>query len=510
MASKIVVLGDVNGRFTEVFARLASLHAKQGFAFAIIAGKLFGEDDSNELDKLLSAELPVPLPIYTIPGHHHIPEKARAFYETGELCPNLSVITKTLKTSDGFRIATTQSSIGGDADILVTDDWPAGVQDGASAQYVGSTPPPQGVRSVSDLCTALKPRYHFATSEAYYEREPFFHNGPAPHSVTRFISLAPFGNAFKHKWIYAFNLEPSAPPPTAIPPGCTASPLTAPKKRKAEAHDTNVNNFRFANGNGNAHHDSEYGSRKRGKWQPPPKPDQCYFCLSNPACETHMIGSIGNDVYLTIAKGPLTTRTTFPELGFPGHMLLIPLQHAPTTSAIPDDETRRATMNEMQRYRGALQNMLVECSKGEDGQSKLGAVTWEISRGSGVHLHWQFLPMPADMIQRGLVEAGFDVEAENLSYPKFAKSFKEMEKVEEGNDFFKVMIWSETLRKEMVMPLDKSFRFDLQFGRRVLGKLLGLEQRTHWRKCEQTKVEEEADAETFKTAFKAFDFSLED
>lgn len=222
-----------------------------------------------------------------------------------------------------------------------------------------------------------------------------------------------------------------------------------------------------------------------------------------------MIGSIGSDVYLTIAKGALTLPSTFPSLGFPGHILLIPLQHAPTMSAIPDKDARQSTVTEMQRYKGALQSMLAARSKGEDGRSQLGAVTWEISRNSGVHLHWQFMPVPVDLIQRGLVEAAFDVEAENLTYPKFAKTHKEMEEAEEG-DFLKVMIWSESLRKEIVLPLDGSFRFDLQFGRRVLGKLLGLEKRTHWKDCPQSQAEEEADAAAFKEAFKAFDFSLEE
>ena len=155
-----------------------------------------------------------------------------------------------------------------------------------------------------------------------------------------------------------------------------------------------------------------------------------------------------------------------------------------------------------------MQSMLIERTKGADGRSQLGAVTWEISRGGGVHLHWQFMPVPVDLIERGLVEAAFDVEAENSSYPKFVKKIQDMEEAEE-DDFLKVMIWSETLRKEMVLPLDKTFRFDLQFGRRVLGKLLGLQARTHWKDCTQTQAEEQADADAFKEAFKAFDFSLE-
>lgn len=46
-----------------------------------------------------------------------------------------------------------------------------------------------------------------------------------------------------------------------------------------------------------------------------------------------------------------------------------------------------------------------------------------------------------------------------------------MEEAEKG-DYFKVMIWSEGGQKDMVMPIDNSFRFDLHFGRMIDAKLL--------------------------------------
>jgi hypothetical protein len=275
-----------------------------------------------------------------------------------------------------------------------------------------------------------------------------------------------------------------------------------------ESQQDTYNNFRYSNSNGNAHYEQDRGRRnKRQRNQPPPTPDQCFFCLSNEAFEAHMVASIGEESYVTVAKGPLSTPSTFSGLNFPGHMLIIPLQHSPMISAIPD-ENRRATEVEMQRYRTALHGMLISKSKGEDGRPKLGAVTWEISRSGGIHVHWQFLPVPVDIIQKGLVEGAFDVEAENLSYPKFVKGTRDMAEAEEG-DYLKVMIWSEALRKDIVLPLDKSFRFDLQFVRKVLAKLLGLESRVDWRACSQAKAEEEADANAFKEAFKESDFSLQ-
>jgi hypothetical protein len=540
-----LIVGDVNGRIEEVFSKVAGLHTKQNFAFAIIAGNLFtspdaaqsGEDD--QVTKLIKGGIEVPLPTYISLGTQQLPAPVIAKLEKddGELCPNLYLLGRkvSIKTAEGFRIvavggkyrqgedepmnpfeasysdtdvqALMKESTG--ADILITSEWPAAVRDGARASYAGEEASPRGVRSIADLCAALMPRYHFSTSSSYYEREPFFHPGERPQSVTRFLSLAPFGNPNKQKWIYAFSLEPSAEPPVALPEGCTASPFFRKRKRELDSQQESYNSFRYANGNsGGNHYEPDHRRRKRHQRQPPPTPDQCFFCLSNPACEAHMIGSIGEESYIAIAKGPLTTRDTFPELGFPGHMLLIPLQHSPTLAAIPDKETQQKAVTELQRYRTALHTMLASKSKDPTtGRSTLGAVTWEISRAGGVHLHWQFLPVSVDMIQKGLVEAAFDVEAENLSYPKFAKTASAIAEAEEG-DYLKVMIWSEVLRKDMVLPLDQSFRFDLQFGRKVLAKLLDLVGRMDWRACAQEKVEEEADAGKFKEGFGEFDFSL--
>lgn len=535
-----MVIGDVNGRISEVFAKLAALQAKQDFAFAIVAGNLFrnpdeaNESSADDVTNVLDGKIAIPLPTYFTLGRHELPPRVeeRLRSNDGELCPNLTALGRKarVKTTEGFKMVAICGVRRGadsdepmtewtasytdddanaaisytDADVLITSDWPTSIRTGAKARYGGVEC--HEAQSIADLCSALKPRYHFSTSSAFYEREPFFHNVEPPRPITRFISLAPFGNASKEKWIYAFSLEPSAEPPNTLPPGTTASPLSSNRKRKLDSQQNAFNAVRFSNGDARGSHDNHRGKRSRHARRP--DPDECYFCLSNPACETHMIGSIGNDAYLTIAKGPLTTRATFPSLDFPGHLLIIPLHHSPTIAAIPGEEAREATVKEMQRYRSALHSLLTARSKDTDGRSQVGAVTWEISRASGVHNHWQFLPVPVELVQKGLVEGAFKIEAENLDYPAFVTSASQIASVEEGS-YFKVMIWSEALRTEMVMPLDKSFRFDLQFGRRVLGKLLGLESRTNWKDCGQTKAEESEDAERFKKMFEGFDFSLE-
>ncbi|KAF2147345.1 uncharacterized protein K452DRAFT_314529 [Aplosporella prunicola CBS 121167] len=548
MASKIVVVGDVNGQFPEVFKKIAGLHAKNAFAFAIVVGDLFTdpqiakpEDEENE-SNLVNGKIEIPLPIYFALGQRSLPVKiVQKLEETGgEICSNLSFLGKrsTLKTSEGIRVVALGGALdpritvgvskdkyppfygeddaralrgANSADILITSQWPASIRTGSKVDFAAEGE--EGLfqkQCVADLCAALKPRYHFSVSpNAFYEREPFFHppsdETSEGYRITRFISLAPYGNPKKAKWIYAFSIDPTAAPPVTIPGGTTASPLAfVGKKRPQQSQESS---YRF----------STEGRQPRGRNKrqraPPPTPGECFFCLSNPTVATHLITSIGNESYMTTAKGPLSTASTFaPSLKSPCHILIIPFHHAPTLASIDDAESRKNTFVEMCRYRSSLHAMLKTL-----GKSELGAVSWEVSRAGGIHTHWQFLPVPVDLIKRGLVEAAFKVEAQNEKYPAFEK--KDVgDGYEEGNDFFRLQIWtpagseedSEDKKTNLILPLDSSFRFDLQFGRRVLAKLLGLDNRAHWQDCGQTHEDEVGDAEAFKAAFKPYDFSLEE
>lgn len=93
-------------------------------------------------------------------------------------------------------------------DILLTSMWPADV---ARHSHNQPTKPPTGSVLISKLAAQLKPRYHFAGMGVHYERQPYRNHRvllePARH-VTRFIGLAPVGNAEKQKWLYACNVKP--------------------------------------------------------------------------------------------------------------------------------------------------------------------------------------------------------------------------------------------------------------------------------------------------------------
>lgn len=223
-----------------------------------------------------------------------------------------------------------------------------------------------------------------------------------------------------------------------------------------------------------------------------------------------MVTNIGEDSYLAIAKGPLPSSETFKEqgLGFPSHIIITPLTHAPAVSstAMTADDAAKA-FKEMTRFRESLQAMVSTKS----GQ-KLGAMTWEINRARNIHVHWQFLPVPTKLVTSGVVESGFRVLAKDMQLGDFvAKDFGSADEVE--GDYLRVWIWAEEedriFGKSLLLRFDENVRFDLQFPRKVMAKLLGLEERTIWQDIGQSKEEEEADAVAFREALKPWDFTLE-
>ena len=550
--------------------KIAKLHSKNSFSLAIILGDFFAlpesssdEDDSNLL-ALINGEVEVPLPTYFTAGKYPLPSFVieKLEHSGDELCPNLYFLGKrsTTKTSEGLRIVNLAGSLdptilageskdkylpfhteddakalrgANSADILLTSNWPADICKGSKISGVEA---PAGEQHIANLCSTLRPRYHFSTtSDAFYEREPFFHRPlerePDTRYITRFISLASSDNPSKQKSLYAFSIDPTSLVPLTLPPGTTACPFTIAQKRQ-RLPDQEQSYSRFSVPNGGVDH---YRPSKRPRYtKPPPGPQECFFCLSSSKVNTNLIASIANDTYLTTAKGPLTTPSTYPNLPSPTHLLVIPLEHSPTLSSISIPEDRARTYKEMHRYRRALHSFLLSRPGG-----KLGAVTWDVSRAAGIHNHWQFLPVPVDLVKKGLVEAAFKVEAENEKYPVTFRTKDIGDGTVEKGDFFRVWIWMPAdedkvdgqdnggglvadvdggedgeekrgKQKCLVLPLSAGFKFDIQFGRKVMAKLLGLDGRRDWRDCEQTDKEELEDAEKFKEAFKKFDWAFEE
>lgn len=127
-----------------------------------------------------------------------------------------------------------------------------------------------------------------------------------------------------------------------------------------------------------------------------PKLDSCWFCLSNPKVEKHLIVSIGSEMYVTLAKGPVVTSKDSQVPGL-GHLLMIPITHYPTFGKIPM-ETQIEVVAELEKYKSAIRRLFDQY--GQD------IVIFEVSRESfkGLsHAHIQIVPVPkskSDLVEK--------------------------------------------------------------------------------------------------------------
>ncbi|KAK4192842.1 CwfJ C-terminus 1-domain-containing protein-like protein [Podospora australis] len=514
MAAKIFVFGSINGKLRAAFGKLSTLHAKTDFSLAIVTGNLFGSEEDDQLTELLDGRIQIPCPTYFTLGTTPFPSSVLEKIEKDEeIAPNLHYLSKrsVTKTSEGIRIVT----LGGTdptelesdakilrgantADILLTTVWPNDIWKNSAKAKEAQLPAVTASQAIAELCDTIKPRYHLTTSpgDFCFEREPFFPAGTDESekgiALTRFLSLAPWANAAKAKSMYAFTLNREVV--TTPPTGSTLTPFFQPTAKKRSADEAEFS--RFSN-----EHRHDHKRHKRRERSPPPGPDRCFFCLCNPNLSTHMVCSIGDAAYLATAKGPLTATDTFKKEGldFPGHFIITPVDHLATL-------TDKTTYLEMKRFRESLQGMTASQSK-----SKLGLVTWEISRARNIHDHWQSLPVPVDLVSKGLVEAAFKVLAEDMKLGKFVvKDFDTADEVE--GDFIRVWIWGEedgrVIGNSLLLKFGDEIRFDLQYPRKVMAKLLGLEKRTFWQDVVQSEDEEKANVAAFREAFKEWDFTL--
>ncbi|CDR94308.1 CwfJ C-terminus 1-like protein, putative [Babesia bigemina] len=105
--------------------------------------------------------------------------------------------------------------------------------------------------------------------------------------------------------------------------------------------------------------------------------DACWFCLSNSACEDHMVALVADHSYIAIAKGPLA----------PLHSIVTPIYHYPSAAA-----ASRSVLEDMQR--------LIDCLFDQCLKSGSGAIAFErympMQNPCAMHTQIQVIPVPLD------------------------------------------------------------------------------------------------------------------
>lgn len=368
------------------------------------------------------------------------------------------------------------------ADVLFSYNWPYCIAADQRLTLVGDN-------AVDSVVKKLQPRYHFAAGTEMgkvYEHVPVAWN---PKRSYRFISLAREGTG--NKWFYAFGIDTGDDETSTL----ATNPFFEEAIKRPREDETNGPATKQLRLDSSTNTDTVLLKQVKVV-----APSECFFCLSNPRLESHMIVSIGKFSYLTIAKGPLTRPNR--SMDFSGHAIVIPIDHRPTLSA--DLEVNQ----EIEKYQQSLADAFAK--NGYD------VVFYEISRPENVHYHIQMVPVPRGLIGKGFERAldeksrfnneTFDQNSK-LEFKKYTSADEELKKVTEGERFIKFTVFSEKSKTLYGSPLETEKGLDLQFPRRVLAFLLRLPKRVNWDRCKQTMGQETDECQKFKRFYEKFDFT---
>ncbi|ODN06030.1 CWF19-like protein 1 [Orchesella cincta] len=541
---KILVAGDVDGKFKELFDRVTTVNKKNGpFSMLFCVGSFFPPTFQEELDIP-----PAPVPTYVLGP---VTSQQLAYFPDlngAEIAPNITYLGRqgVYNESSGLKIAylsgiqqesgktkeehnfnhedvrnlhirlENESGFRG-VDIFLTTQWPAGVQNHAPPP---EEEPSQASTLLSPLTKRLKPRYHFAGIEGiHYERVPFRNHevlAQAAQHCTRFIALGKVANSKKRKWIYAFNIVPlahiSREELMQEPNNITQNPFVSQTVPQIQLKNENQSgapvpsnqffydasytgeSYRGRGGRGGRGrggfnkrpYPDEFNTNSRGgahppKRQPPVPQGPCWFCLASPEVEKHLIISIGESVYLTIAKGGLT----------PDHLLIVPIGHFQSTIECPPE-----VAEEVNKFKTQL-------IKYFETQGK--AVIFFERNFKSPHLQIQVVPIPKPSTV-GLKIACLDfAESDGIEIQEFPPNAELFQMTKPGFPYFFMELPDRT---KLFVAIKKNF--PIQFGRELLAseQILNCPDKVDWKQCKMNKEEEIDCVKQLREGFSPFDFTV--
>ncbi|CAH0724407.1 unnamed protein product, partial [Brenthis ino] len=523
---KTLICGDVNGNFTTLFSRVESIIKKSGpFDVLLCVGNFFGSDNS-QLDayRLGGKKVPVTTYVFGPSDSEHVPHYCD---EGSEIAPNIiymgrrGIFTTSADVKIAYLTGLSRRELGKDipmctfepshcsavrdacfrgqseyrgVDVLITTLWPAGIQQDESQKADVER------ELLSDLISWLsihiKPRYHFVPSKGkYYERQPYRNQSvhqDYKECATRFIAISPVGNKMKEKWIYACSLQPVTKmrmtdllQSTTDETQCPFDPDLLKQHQPGKVVKVSGNGQFFFNMDAA---DDDHGKRKRKGDHPERKkkefdPDTCWFCLSSPTVEKHLVISVGSHCYLALPKGPLT----------PYHVLILPITHHQSVTQAPDDVAK-----EIKRFKDAIKKFYAS-------KDKL-AVFYERNYRTS-HMQIQCVPVPRACNEQ-LLEVFQDEAGINSIEMEALPPYSDIAQVAlPGAPYFHAELPS----GDQIFAKTKQ-HFPLQFGRDVLSSppVLNCEDKADWRQCLLAREEEAALAAAFRRDFRPYDFTADD
>ncbi|ALC41443.1 CG7741 [Drosophila busckii] len=518
--AKILVVGDVRGRFKQLFNRVEAVNKKAGpFEICCCVGDFFGADEQNEeLIAYKNGFKHITVPTYILGPNKKADNKHFEDLDDGEICTNLTYLGKrgVYTLSSGVKIAYLSGvEAAGDnageheftkadvqavrnsclvskscatdyrgVDVLLTSQWPYGLQEKENAK---------ASKLISYLCREIKPRYHFcAINGTAYECPPF----RIPKDLTtqfelctRFISLADVGNATKSKYIYALSLKPVDKARLLDLVQKTTDEIDCPfigldfegAIRKNETSENQQFFYDMDSGN-NRKRRGEGGNREKRPRIMHIEQDNCWFCLSSDQVEKHLIITIGERFYLALAKGPINSH----------HILILSTKHVPCAAQLSNEE-----WEELDKFKNALRKYF----------KSLGQVVCFTER----HYMTSHLVIDVLSLEDGYawkIKHSFEDKAEEFNFElETLPPLTSQSMLPERGPYFLA-----ELPDDSTLLTRQMKHFPMHFARDVFcaENLLNCDEKVNWKECLLEKEEEIQYVQDFRKGFAPFDFTDDD
>jgi hypothetical protein len=206
--------------------------------------------------------------------------------------------------------------------------------------------------------------------------------------------------------------------------------------------------------------------------------------------ESHLILSVGDECYLALAKGFLTT----------DHTLILPINHTNSEVTMSPE-----AVQELRKFKNALRKY---CRENTENPQSIVFYERNISTQKGNHhMHIQAIPVKLELETK--VKSLFMAEAEKLEF-----KFQELEATDatsiaalaEDKNYLQVELFDGSRLVHVIEPDDKPKKL-FHFARTCIAQLLGHPEWADWRVCTKTRQQEDAAVEIMKEAFKPYDFA---
>lgn len=372
-------------------------------------------------------------------------------------------------------------------DILITYEWGRNMSE-ITERF-------KGLSIVDTIAEKFQPKYHFSFSDTseFVEYGPFIWGSSG--TLSRFLNVPQYGKG--RKWAYAFQIDPSKPHIEVFPGNILDNPYEITCKKRQS---------------------SELLSKTRLKKDAKKRkilPEMCHFCFYNKDLQDHMIISINDKSYVTIAKGPLSLPSG--DMPFSGHCLVIPIEHIPKLN---NNHSPDARLFESQLYKEMIgyEKSIITMNYRKFGMC---SIVFEINSERSIHYHKQIVPIPKHLILKFQNSLDRQCHYNNerirgnakLNFKKYKIEDLEFKNILDNSKSnyiqFSIYETSEVEPRIFLAQFQVHERLDLQFGRRVLAYLLNLPKRVKWDspECLQTPEEETSEVEKFQKAYRDYDIA---